>query len=59
MCVQHIARIVTVNVLEDVRKSPIEWKYAPVVIALVIPALPPVHVVLPEIRHKKATDFTD
>ena len=37
--------------VDDVRQTPLKWPHKPVVVALVIPAFTPVHVVLPE-RHE-------
>jgi hypothetical protein len=51
MFLQYDAWVVTVDVVEDVRESPIEGQHPTVVIAPVIPAFPPVHVVLPKAHY--------
>ncbi len=50
MCVmtKKIARIVAVDVVDDVRQTPIKGTDETIVVALVVPAFTPVHVVLPE-----------
>ena len=50
MLTKKIARIVAVYVVDDVRQTPLKRADKTIVIALVIPAFTPVHVVLPEIH---------
>ena len=45
---KELARIVAIYVIEDVGQTPFKGTDEAIVVSLVIPALAPVHVVLPE-----------
>ena len=49
---QDFARILTIYVIENVSQTPIKRAYKSIIISLVIPAFPPVHVVFPK-RHSQ------
>jgi hypothetical protein len=51
MLPKQLARIVTVYVIDNVRQTPIKWADETIIVALVVPAFTPVHVVLPD-RHE-------
>jgi hypothetical protein len=45
---KQIARVVAIHMVENVRQTPFKGANETIIVALVIPAFPPVHVVLPE-----------
>ena len=47
---EELARIVAIHMIDDVRQTPFKRPDQAIVIFLVIPALTPVHVILPD-RH--------
>jgi hypothetical protein len=53
---KHFSRIVTIYVIGNVRQAPIEWAHQAVVVTLVIPVFPPVHVIAPKSHHRKVGD---
>ena len=48
MLLQYVAWIVAIHVIDNVRQTPIERTDESVVITLVIPMFPPVHVIAPK-----------
>ena len=53
MLLQYVAWIVAIDVIGDIRQAPIERTHETVVITLVIPVFPPVHVVAPKSHLRK------
>jgi hypothetical protein len=45
---EQVSGVVAIYMVDDVFKAPLERAYEAVIISLMIPALAPVHVVLPE-----------